>query len=185
MPSPPTNAETANQPSENKPLIEATIVEETTTIQLPSNPMIFVQAAQFMLLFVAALYLTRPIVLPIVLAILLKLLLQSGVRRLEQQHVPRERRILRCNLRPSTSSPGPDPVKTLTGRRLPGRGSMGVRSSIREGRIFPPSSSSGLDPRIGQSTHSAQIELLAAARDARLKARHDEFGDRGRAPTLT
>jgi hypothetical protein len=42
----------------------------------------------------------------------------------------------------------------------------------------------GLDPRIGQSTHSAEIELPAAARDARLKAGHDEIDDFGRARTL-
>jgi predicted PurR-regulated permease PerM len=56
---------------------------------LPSNPLVMLQAAQFVLLFVGALYLTRTIVLPIVLAILLKLLLQSGVRRLERIHIPR------------------------------------------------------------------------------------------------
>jgi hypothetical protein len=42
----------------------------------------------------------------------------------------------------------------------------------------------GLDPRIGQSTHSAEIALPGAARDARLKAGHDEIGDFGRARTL-
>jgi hypothetical protein len=40
----------------------------------------------------------------------------------------------------------------------------------------------GPDPRISQSTYSVKIELLAAARDARLKAEHDEFCDFGRAP---
>jgi len=54
------------------------VPEAPTPIQLPSNPMVFLQAAQFTLLLVAALYLTRAIVLPIVLAVLLKLLLQSG-----------------------------------------------------------------------------------------------------------
>jgi predicted PurR-regulated permease PerM len=58
-------------------------------IQLPSDPLVILQAAQFTLLLIAALYLTRAIVLPIVLAIILKLLLQSGVRRLERWHVPR------------------------------------------------------------------------------------------------
>jgi hypothetical protein len=48
----------------------------------------------------------------------------------------------------------------------------------------PRSGILGLDPRIGQSTHSAEIELPAAAKDARLKAGHDEFGDPGRAPNL-
>jgi len=62
---------------------------ETAPIHLPSNPLVILQAAQFTLLFVAALYLTRAIVLPILLAILLKLLLQSGVRRLERIHIPR------------------------------------------------------------------------------------------------
>src|ERR1700761_1582689 len=66
-----------------------TAAEQPASIQLPSNPLVILQAAQFTLLFVAALYLTRTIVLPIVLAILLKLLLQSGVRRLERIHVPR------------------------------------------------------------------------------------------------
>jgi hypothetical protein len=37
-----------------------------------------------------------------------------------------------------------------------------------------------LDPRIGLCTHSAKIELPGAARDARLKAAHDGFGDFGR-----
>src|ERR1041385_5855077 len=69
--------------------VEVTVEESAAPIQLPSDPRVFLQAAQFTLLFVAALYLTRTIVLPIVLAILLKLLLQSGVRRLERIHVPR------------------------------------------------------------------------------------------------
>jgi predicted PurR-regulated permease PerM len=56
---------------------------------LSSNPLVLLQAAQFMMLLIGALYLTRTIVLPIVLAILLKLLLQSGVRRLERIYVPR------------------------------------------------------------------------------------------------
>ena len=63
--------------------------EQTTVMQLPSNPAVILLAAQFTLLLLAALYLTRTIVLPIVLAILLKLLLQSGVRRLERLHIPR------------------------------------------------------------------------------------------------
>lgn len=58
-------------------------------LQLPSNSLVFLQSAQFILLMGAALYVTRAVVLPIVLAILLKLLLQSGVRRLERFHVPR------------------------------------------------------------------------------------------------
>jgi predicted PurR-regulated permease PerM len=62
---------------------------ERSPIQLPSNPLVFLQAAQFTLLFVGALYLTRTVVLPVVLAILLKLLLQSGVRKLERVHIPR------------------------------------------------------------------------------------------------
>lgn len=75
--------------AETAPVVEVTIQELSNTIQLPSDPLLFLQAAQFTLLFVAALYLTRTIVLPIVLAILLKLLMQSGVRRLERIHVPR------------------------------------------------------------------------------------------------
>ena len=67
----------------------APAIEEAPGIQLPSDPLVFLQASQFMLMFIAALYLTRTIVLPIVLAILLKLLLQSGVRRLERIRVPR------------------------------------------------------------------------------------------------
>jgi predicted PurR-regulated permease PerM len=63
--------------------------EQPAPIQLPSDPLVFLQAAQFLLLLLAALYVTRTIVLPIVLAILLKLLLQSGVRRLERIHIPR------------------------------------------------------------------------------------------------
>ena len=54
-----------------------------------ASPLVLLQAAQFMILLVGALYLTRTIVLPILLAIMLKLLLQSGVRRLERIHVPR------------------------------------------------------------------------------------------------
>jgi predicted PurR-regulated permease PerM len=63
--------------------------ERPEPIHLPSNPVVILQAAQFALLFMAALYVTRPIVLPIVLAILLKLLMQPGVRKLERWHVPR------------------------------------------------------------------------------------------------
>lgn len=73
----------------DEPLVETGNVESATPIQLPSDPLVFLQAAQFTLLFVGALYLTRTIVLPIVLAILLKLLMQSGVRRLERIHIPR------------------------------------------------------------------------------------------------
>jgi len=69
--------------------VDSMVPEAPTPIQLPSNPMVFLQAAQFTLLLVAALYLTRAIVLPIVLAVLLKLLLQSGMPRLEKMHVPR------------------------------------------------------------------------------------------------
>ncbi len=65
------------------------VPEAAAPIQLPSDPLVFLQAAQFTLFLVAALYLTRTIVLPIVLAVLLKLLLQSGMRRLEKLHVPR------------------------------------------------------------------------------------------------
>jgi len=68
---------------------ESVVPDTPAPIQLPSDPIVFLQAAQFTLLLVAALYLTRAIVLPIVLAILLKLLLQSGMRRLEKIHVPR------------------------------------------------------------------------------------------------
>jgi predicted PurR-regulated permease PerM len=64
-------------------------VERPSDIPLPSNPLVILQAAQFTLLFMAALYVTRPIVLPIVLAILLKLVMQPGVRKLERWHVPR------------------------------------------------------------------------------------------------
>ncbi len=56
---------------------------------LPSDPMLVIQIAQFLILFVAALYVARQMVLPVVLAILLKLLLQPGVRRLERLHLPR------------------------------------------------------------------------------------------------
>jgi predicted PurR-regulated permease PerM len=63
--------------------------ERPVAIPLPSNPLVILQAAQFTLLFMAALYVTRPIVLPIVLAILLKLLMQPGVRKLERWHIPR------------------------------------------------------------------------------------------------
>jgi predicted PurR-regulated permease PerM len=63
--------------------------EQPETGQVSSNPLVLLQVAQFMMLLVGALYLTRTIVLPILLAILLKLLLQSGVRRLERIHIPR------------------------------------------------------------------------------------------------
>jgi predicted PurR-regulated permease PerM len=63
--------------------------EQPAAIPLPSNPLVILQAAQFTLLFMAALYVTRPIVLPVVLAILLKLLMQPGVRKMERWHVPR------------------------------------------------------------------------------------------------
>src|SRR5271154_957233 len=68
---------------------DAATAERPSDIPLPSNPLVILQAAQFTLLFMAALYVTRPIVLPIVLAILLKLLMQPGVRKLERWHVPR------------------------------------------------------------------------------------------------
>jgi predicted PurR-regulated permease PerM len=74
---------------QSEPALETTVPEQPATGPLPSNPLVLLQAAQFMILLVGALYLTRTIVLPIVLAILLKLLLQSGVRRLERIHVPR------------------------------------------------------------------------------------------------
>jgi predicted PurR-regulated permease PerM len=74
---------------ETSETIDAPVLDSSPPIQLPSDPLVFLQAAQFTLLLVAALYLTRTIVLPIVLAILLKLLLQSGIRRLEKLHVPR------------------------------------------------------------------------------------------------
>jgi predicted PurR-regulated permease PerM len=73
---------------EHEPPFDAA-AQQPAPIQLPSNPLVVLQAAQFTLLLVAALYLTRTIVLPIVLAILLKLLLQSGVRRLERLYIPR------------------------------------------------------------------------------------------------
>src|SRR5689334_20282195 len=63
--------------------------EQPEEVLSPASPMVLLQAAQFMILLVGALYLTRTIVLPILLAIMLKLLLQSGVRRLERIHVPR------------------------------------------------------------------------------------------------
>jgi predicted PurR-regulated permease PerM len=65
------------------------VVERPVPVHFRSSPSVVLQAAQFTLLILAALYLTRPIVLPILLAILLKLLLQPGVRRLERWHVPR------------------------------------------------------------------------------------------------
>jgi hypothetical protein len=61
---------------------------------------------------------------------------------------------------------------------------MGVGLSIREGTIFSPVVILGLDPRIGQSTRNAEIELPGAARDALLKAGHDGSADFGRAPKL-
>jgi predicted PurR-regulated permease PerM len=68
---------------------EAEVEVEQATAGLGSNPLVLLQSAQFLILLVGALYLTRTIVLPIVLAIMLKLLLQSGVRRLERIHIPR------------------------------------------------------------------------------------------------
>ncbi|HEX3989652.1 MAG TPA: AI-2E family transporter [Acetobacteraceae bacterium] len=62
---------------------------EAEPVHFSSDPLVVLQTAQFTLLLIGALYLTRTIVLPIVLAILLKLLLQSGVRRLERIHIPR------------------------------------------------------------------------------------------------
>jgi predicted PurR-regulated permease PerM len=78
----------ADDPSSEDDIGTATEAR-TASIQLPSDPLVVLQAAQFTLLCLGALYLTRPIVLPIVLAILLKLLLQPGVRKLERWHVPR------------------------------------------------------------------------------------------------
>ena len=66
-----------------------TIARQSIAIQFPTNPLVILQAAQFTLLFVAALYLTRPIVLPVLLAIVLKLVLQPAVRRLERLRIPR------------------------------------------------------------------------------------------------
>lgn len=74
---------------QSEPSIDAPVLEQQPPAPLPANPMLVIQAAQFLILLVGALYLTRSIVLPIVLAIMLKLLLQSGVRRLERIHVPR------------------------------------------------------------------------------------------------
>jgi hypothetical protein len=67
---------------------------------------------------------------------------------------------------------------------MAGSGPIGIKICVREGMIFSPVVILGLDPRIGQSMHCAEIELLAAARDARLKAEHDEIDDYGRARTL-
>ncbi len=64
-------------------------VESQQVAPAPSETLIVLQATQLAFLFIAALYLTRPIVLPIVLAVILKLILQSGVRRLERVYVPR------------------------------------------------------------------------------------------------
>jgi len=69
------------------PLEGAAEVQQTVTPS--SETLIVLQATQLAFLFIAALYLTRPIVLPIVLAVILKLLMQSGVRRLERIYVPR------------------------------------------------------------------------------------------------
>jgi predicted PurR-regulated permease PerM len=74
---------------ESEPPFETPPPVQAAAVQLPSNPLVLLQTAQFTMLLIGALYLTRTIVLPIVLAILLKLLLQSGVRRLERIHVPR------------------------------------------------------------------------------------------------
>jgi predicted PurR-regulated permease PerM len=74
---------------QSEPSFDTPVPMQPATDALPSNPLVLLQVAQFMILLVGALYLTRTIVLPILLAILLKLLLQSGVRRLERIHVPR------------------------------------------------------------------------------------------------
>jgi predicted PurR-regulated permease PerM len=74
---------------QSEPSFETPLPVEPAAAVLPANPLVLLQTAQFMILLVGALYLTRTIVLPIVLAILLKLLLQSGVRRLERIHIPR------------------------------------------------------------------------------------------------
>jgi predicted PurR-regulated permease PerM len=71
------------------PLFDAPPPPPAEPVHFRSDTLVVLQTAQFALLFIGALYLTRTIVLPIVLAILLKLLLQSGVRRLERIHVPR------------------------------------------------------------------------------------------------
>lgn len=81
--------EMAGTTKSTEPTTVETIVQQPSSIQFPSNPLLILQVAQFSLLFVAALYLTRPIVLPIVLAIILKLVLQPGVRRLERLRIPR------------------------------------------------------------------------------------------------
>ena len=80
-----------NEPAtgQSEPSVDTPLPAEPVTEALPTNPLVLLQTAQFMILLVGALYLTRTIVLPIVLAILLKLLLQSGVRRLERIHIPR------------------------------------------------------------------------------------------------
>src|SRR4051812_32030174 len=73
-------------PANDEPAIASQLTgeERPAAIPLPSNPLVILQAAQFTLLLMAALYFTRPIVLPVLLAILLKLLLQPGVRKLER-----------------------------------------------------------------------------------------------------
>jgi predicted PurR-regulated permease PerM len=79
------------EPTDGLPFAEseAPASDAPAPMQLPTDPLVWLQSAQFTMLFIGALYLTRTMVLPIVLAILLKLLLQSGVRRLERIHVPR------------------------------------------------------------------------------------------------
>src|ERR1700679_1088650 len=74
---------------DNSESILQPVVDRPVPVHFRSDPAVVLQSAQFLLLFLAALYLTRPIVLPIVLAILLKLALQPVVRRLERWHVPR------------------------------------------------------------------------------------------------
>jgi predicted PurR-regulated permease PerM len=79
----------ASSPQEAELSLQIKPDERPPPIQLPSNPLVVLQAAQFILLLMAALYVTRPIILPIVLAIMMKLLLQPGVRKMERCHVPR------------------------------------------------------------------------------------------------
>jgi predicted PurR-regulated permease PerM len=78
----------ADTDDNSEPILQP-VVDRPVPVHFRSDPAVVLQSAQFALLILAALYLTRPIVLPIVLAILLKLLLQPGVRRLERWHVPR------------------------------------------------------------------------------------------------
>jgi predicted PurR-regulated permease PerM len=74
---------------QSEPALDLPDAEQPDEDSSPASLLVLLQAAQFMILLVGALYLTRTIVLPVLLAIMLKLLLQSGVRRLEHIHIPR------------------------------------------------------------------------------------------------